>query len=63
MGRPSFGSGYSAGFQGRSERYPAMDRVSRELRPIPGEEEGHEEIMAAIRKLSSLEALRGIGLP
>jgi hypothetical protein len=51
--------------RGRSDRYPAMDRVwpPREFRPHPGEEEGHEEAMATIRKLPSLEALRRIGLP
>ncbi len=34
---------------------------AREFRSHPGEEEGHEEAMAAIRKLPPLEALQGIG--
>ena len=39
------------------------NRAARGPRPHPGEEESHEEIMAAIRKLPSLEALREVGLP
>jgi hypothetical protein len=38
------------------------NREARRLRSHSGEEESHEEIMAAIRKLPSLEALREVGL-
>ncbi len=39
-----------------------MNREARGIGRHPGEEESHEEIMAAIRKLPSLEGLREVGL-
>ena len=38
------------------------NRAARGIRLHSGEEESHEETMAAIRKLPSLEGLRGVGL-
>jgi hypothetical protein len=39
-----------------------MNRAARGLMAHTRGEESHEEIMAAIRNLPSLEALRGVGL-